>query len=83
MAEEKAQKEKARAEAKASGRRRRSRKKTKYFDAVEDGAFGVKKKDHIDRIELPPLDQLELVSMTEEAVEDEQVDPQNQGGGEP
>lgn len=79
MAEEKAQKEKAREEAKTSGRRKRSRKKTKYFDAVENGAFGVKKKDHVDRIELPPLDQLELVSMTEEPIEDEQVDPQNQG----
>ena len=66
MAEEKARKEKAREEAKTSGRRKHSRKKTMYFDAVEDGAFGVKKKYHLDRIELPPLDQLELLSMTEE-----------------
>ena len=81
MAEEKAQKEKAREEAKASGRRRRTRKKTRYFDAVEDGAFGVKKKDHVDRIELPPLDQLELLSMTEEPAQE--ADPQHEGGGEP
>ena len=66
MAEEKARKEKAREEAKSSGRRKHSRKKTMYFDAVKDGAFGVKKKYHLDRIELPPLDQLELLSMTEE-----------------
>lgn len=83
MAEEKAQKEKAREEAKASGKRRRPRKKTRYFDAVEDGAFGVKKKDHVDRIKLPPLEQLELVSMTEDASQEQQVDPHHEGGGEP
>jgi hypothetical protein len=83
MAEEKAQKERAKEEAKASGRKRRSRKKTKFFDAVEDGAFGVKKKDHVDRIELPPLEQLELLSMTEEPVQEQEVDPQHEGGGEP
>ena len=58
-------------------------KKTKFFDAVEDGAFGVKKKDHVDRIELPPLEQLELLSMTEEPVQEQEVDPQHEGGGEP
>jgi len=83
MAEEKARREKAREEAKASGRRTRTRKKRKYFDAVEDGAFGVKKKDHVDRIELPPLEQLELLSMTEEPVQEQEVDPQHEGGGEP
>ena len=77
IAEEKAQKEKAREEAKASGKRKHSRKKTKYFDAVEDGAFGVKKKDHVDRIELPLLEQLELVSMTCKPEEEQDVRPQH------
>ena len=83
MAEEKARREKAREEAKASGRRTRTRKKRKYFDAVENGAFGVKKKDHEDRIVLPPLDQLELLSMTEESEQEQQAEPQHEGGGEP
>jgi hypothetical protein len=43
----------------------------------------VKKKDHVDRIELPPLEQLELLSMTEEPVQEQEVDPQHEGGGEP
>lgn len=66
IAEEKAQIEKAKEEAKASGERRRTRKKTTYFRTVEDGAFGVKKKEHVGRIEVPPLEQLELVEMMNE-----------------
>ena len=81
MAEEKAQKEKAREEAKASGKRKRTRKKTRFFDAVEDGAFGVKKKDHIDRINIPPLEQLELLGMTEESVKEKQTTLWGEGDG--
>ena len=66
IAEEKAQKEKAIEEAKTSGRKKRSRKKQKYFNAVENGAFGVKKRDHESRIDIPPLEQLELLNMTDE-----------------
>lgn len=70
MAAEKAQKEKAREEAKTSGKRKRTRKKTRFFNAVEDGAFGIKKKDHVDRISIPPLEQLELLEMTEEPLQE-------------
>lgn len=82
MAEEKAQKEKAREEAKASGKRKHSRKKTKYFVAVEDGAFGVKKRDHVDRIELPALEQLELLGMSDDSVQTKEIYTQHEGGGE-
>lgn len=81
MAEEKAQKEKAREEAKSSGKRKRARKKTKYFHAVENGAFGVKKKDHMDRISIPPLEQLELLDMTEESARDTQTTLWGEGDG--
>ena len=81
MAEEKAQKEKAREEAKSSGKRKRARKKARYFDAVEDGAFGVRKKDHIDRIIIPPLEQLELLEMSEDSVRETLTTLQGEGDG--
>lgn len=81
MAEEKAQKEKAREEVKSSGIRKRARKKTKYFHAVENGAFGVKKKDHTDRISIPPLEQLELLDMTEASARDTQTTLWGEGDG--
>lgn len=81
MAEEKAQKEKAREEAKSSGKRKRARKKARYFDAVEDGAFGVRKKDHIDRIIIPPLEQLELLEMSEDSVRETRTTLQGEGDG--
>ncbi len=81
MAEEKAQKERAREEAKASGKRKRARKKTKYFHIVENGAFGIKKKDHTDRISIPPLEQLELLDMTEAFARDTQTTLWGEGDG--
>lgn len=79
IAEEQAQKEKAREEAKASGKSRRSRKKTMYYGPVEDGAFGVPKKDHISRIEVPSLEQMELLDLSEEADQKQQEDPNPEG----
>lgn len=82
IAEEKAKAEKAREEAKASGKKKRSKKKTVYFSAVEDGAFGVRKKEHTDRIEVPPLEQLEILDMSTESTLGQQAAPQYDGGWE-
>ncbi len=82
IAEEKAQKEKAREETKKTGKRKRSRKKTRYFDTIEDGAFGVKKKDHEDRLNIPPLEQLELLDVTGGTVQEPHFVSQSEGGEE-
>ncbi len=82
MAEEKAQKEKAREEVKKAGKRRHSRKRTRYFDTVEDGAFGVKKINHEGRITIPPLEQLELLDVTGGEGRELHLDPQFEGGEE-
>ena len=82
MAIEKAQKEKAREEAKVSGKRKHSRKKTKYFEAVEDGAFGVKKKDHINRIDIPSWEQLELLGLSDDSSSTQQTTLQHERDGE-
>ena len=71
IAAEQAQKEKAREEAKATGKKRRVRKKTVYYGAVEDGAFGVAKKDHVDKIEIPPLEQLEQLGPSSNIISEE------------
>lgn len=63
IAEEKAIREKAKEEAKASGKRKHSRKRTIYHESVEGGAFGIKKIEHIARIDVPPLEQLEPMPM--------------------
>ena len=81
MAMEKAQKEKAREEAKNSGKRKHSKKKTKYFNTVEDGAFGVKKKNHINRIDIPSWEQLELLGMSDDSVPSQQITPQHERDG--
>ena len=69
-----AQKEKAREEAKATGNKRSRRKKVEYYDEVANGAFGPKKKDYNPQVEVPMLDQLEIVGadgQLEMAVTDE------------
>lgn len=78
IAKEQAQKEKAREEAKATGKKKRSRSKTTYFGVVEDGAFGILKKDYVPRIEIPPYEQMELLSV--DNVENENP-PSEEGGG--
>ena len=75
IAEAQAQKEKAREEAKATGKKRGRRKKVEYYDEVANGAFGPKKKDYNPRVEVPTLDQLEIVGadgQLEMAVADEE-----------
>ena len=74
IAEAQAQKEKAREEAKATGKKRSRRKKVEYYGEVADGAFGPKKKDYNPQVEVPMLDQLEIVGadgQLEMAVTDE------------
>ena len=67
IAEEQAQKEKAREEAKLSGKNKRARKKKTFFGVVEDGAFGVTKKEHVDKLYVPPLEELDLISLSHES----------------
>lgn len=81
MAEEKAQKERAKEEAKTSGKKKRSKKTTKYFETVEGGAFGVRKKNHVNRINIPPLEQLELMDMTGDTAQEPQENLWNEGAG--
>ena len=69
--QERIRKEKAREEAKATGKKRRTRKKKGYFSEVENGAFGIPKKDHVDKIEVKSLDELERIG-TEESAPPEQ-----------
>ena len=55
-----------RAEAKAAaaeGKKKKVRKHTRRQKNLEDGAFGVKSKDHVNRIVVPPLEQLEMVGL--------------------
>ncbi len=75
MAEVAAQKERAREEAKISGKRKRVRNKKSYFGAVQDGAFGIQKKDHVNRINMKPLEQLEIISPLTESKDSEEPDP--------
>lgn len=79
IAEEKAKKEKAREEAKASGKKKRTKKKTKYYGAVEDGAFGTLKKDHVNRIVVPLLEQREILG----SINDMSTELQYSGGEKP
>ena len=62
IAKEQEDKKRAREEARASGKKRRSRKKTSFFGPVEDGAFGVPRKDHVDQIIVPTFGELEKVT---------------------
>ena len=78
IAEEQAQKEKAREEAKATGKKKRSRSKTTYFSVVENGAFGIPKKDYEPRIEIPSYDQMELLTVDNA---DNDNPPSEEGGG--
>ena len=64
---ERIRKEKAREEARATGKRRRGRRKKGYHQEIEDGAFGTAKKDHVDRVQVKPLDELELLGSIDEA----------------
>ena len=34
-----------------------------HQESLQNDAFGVKQKDHVDRIVVPPLEQLEMLSM--------------------
>lgn len=60
IAAEKARKEKKKAEEEASGKKKRTRRKKGYHQDLEDGAFGTVKKNHVSKIEVKTLDQLEL-----------------------
>ncbi|MBR3245352.1 MAG: hypothetical protein IKF90_22095 [Parasporobacterium sp.] len=58
--------EKEQAEAKAAaadGKKRRVRKRIRHQKVLEDGAFGVKSKEHVNRIEVPVIEQLEMINL--------------------
>ena len=65
IAEEQEKKAKAKAEAEATGKKKRTKKKVEYSSEIETGAFGRKKKDFKNRIEIPVLSELEQVGMEE------------------
>jgi len=53
-------------EANAEGKKLRVKKKVEHQESLQNDAFGVKQKDHVDRIVVPPLEQLEMLSMMSE-----------------
>lgn len=65
IAEEQEKKAKAKAEAEATGKKKRTKKKVEYSSEIENRAFGRKKKDFKNRIEIPVLSELEQVGMEE------------------
>ena len=55
-----------RAEAKAAaaeGKKKKVRQHTRRQKDLEDGAFGEKSKDHVNRIVVPPIEQLEMIDL--------------------
>lgn len=65
MAAEKARRDKARAEAAETGRRVRDRSQKTYHAEIEEGAFGTVKKDHVDKVEVKTLDQMDLLTVSD------------------
>ena len=53
-------------EANAEGKRKRVKQKVERQESLQNDAFGVKQKDHVNRIAVPPLEQLEMLTHVDE-----------------
>ena len=53
-------------EANAEGKRKRVKQKVEYQETLQNDAFGVKQKDHVNRIAVPLLEQLEMLTHVNE-----------------